>query len=66
LHLALARLPVGFFPAFAAHSSDPQETVVCLRSVLMKPEHREWLNQILEKLDAAFGDAMDDGAHLMP
>jgi glutamate/tyrosine decarboxylase-like PLP-dependent enzyme len=57
LHLAMARLPVGFFPAFAANSSDPQETVLCLRSVLMKPEHREWLNQILERLDAAFGDA---------
>src|SRR5208337_3299713 len=47
LHLALVRLPVGYFPSLAADSPDGQDTVLCLRSVLMKPEHREWLNQIL-------------------
>ena len=57
LHLALARLPVGFFPTLAANSSDRQETVLCLRSVLMKPEHRDWLDQILSILDAAFRNA---------
>ncbi len=57
LYLALVRLPVGFFPTLAANSSDLQETVLCLRSVLMKPEHREWLNQILAILDAAFREA---------
>jgi glutamate/tyrosine decarboxylase-like PLP-dependent enzyme len=57
LHLALARLPVAFFPSLAANSSDHKETVLCLRSVLMKPEHREWLSQILAILDAAFRDA---------
>jgi hypothetical protein len=34
-----------------------QETVTCLRSVLMKPEHLEWLDRILAILDAAFQDA---------
>jgi glutamate/tyrosine decarboxylase-like PLP-dependent enzyme len=71
LHLALARLPVKFFPTFRnpqrrtaglelppADASD-QETVLCLRSVLMKPEHREWLNQILAILDAAFRDVAE-------
>ncbi len=60
LHLALVRLPIGYFPALAADSTDHQETVLCLRSVLMKPEHREWLNQILPILDAAYRDAMQE------
>ena len=51
-------LPIAYFPALAADSTDPQETVLCLRSVLMKPEHREWLSQILSILDAAYQDAM--------
>lgn len=56
LHLALIRLPVAYFPSLSADDpSDPRETVLCLRSVLMKPEHREWLKQILAILDAAFG-----------
>jgi glutamate/tyrosine decarboxylase-like PLP-dependent enzyme len=40
-----------------ADSSGDQETVTCLRSVLMKPEHREWVSQIGETLDAAFEEA---------
>jgi glutamate/tyrosine decarboxylase-like PLP-dependent enzyme len=60
LHLALIRLPVGYFPALAADSTDHQETVLCLRSVLMKPEHREWLSQILPILEAAFRDAAEE------
>src|SRR5271157_877625 len=72
LHLALIRLPVRYFPTLQkpqgrtagpalppADSSD-QETVLCLRSVLMKPEHRQWLKQILATLDAAFGDAAEE------
>jgi glutamate/tyrosine decarboxylase-like PLP-dependent enzyme len=57
LHLALARLPVAFFPTLAADSIDEQDTVLCLRSVLMKPEHREWLGRIVPLLDEAFRDA---------
>jgi glutamate/tyrosine decarboxylase-like PLP-dependent enzyme len=55
LHLALARLPVAYFPSFT--SGSPDETVLSLRSVLMKPEHREWVDRILSLLDAAFRDA---------
>jgi tyrosine decarboxylase/aspartate 1-decarboxylase len=50
LHLALAELPGIFFGL-------DTERVTCLRSVLMKPEHREWeprIRQILaEACDAA-------------
>ena len=51
LHLALAELPVSFFPAGSWPGSATH--VTCLRSVLMKPEHAEWLDQIWFRLDAA-------------
>ncbi|MGO8815427.1 MAG: pyridoxal phosphate-dependent decarboxylase family protein [Terriglobia bacterium] len=72
LHLALIRLPIGFFPSLQEPQSrtaglapptadwSDQGTVLCLRSVLMKPEHREWLNEIMLRLDAAFGDAVEE------
>jgi glutamate/tyrosine decarboxylase-like PLP-dependent enzyme len=56
LHLALAKLPVRFFPQNFWQNSpqiDPQTTVTCLRSVLMKPGHLLWLDQISQRLDAA-------------
>jgi glutamate/tyrosine decarboxylase-like PLP-dependent enzyme len=51
LHLAVAELPAAFFDLPAARSG--RETVACLRSVLMKPEHREWIGRIWDRLDAA-------------
>ena len=45
LHLALARLPGSFFGL-------PEEEVLALRSVLMKPEHEAWMDRIWEILDA--------------
>jgi tyrosine decarboxylase/aspartate 1-decarboxylase len=56
LHLALARLPVRFFPQNSwqnSHKTDPQSTVTCLRSVLMKQEHLLWLDHLSQRLDAA-------------
>jgi len=32
------------------------ETVTCLRSVLMKPEHKDWVEAILERLKRAQTD----------
>jgi len=29
-----------------------EETLTCLRSVLMKPEHREWVGEIWKILDS--------------
>jgi glutamate/tyrosine decarboxylase-like PLP-dependent enzyme len=54
LHLALVQLPVRLFPEFM-REGDGGETVTCLRSVLMKPEHRAWLPEIWRRLDAATG-----------
>jgi glutamate/tyrosine decarboxylase-like PLP-dependent enzyme len=56
LHLALAKLPVRFFPQNywkISPENDAQSTVTCLRSVLMKPEHLLWLDHLGQRLDAA-------------
>jgi glutamate/tyrosine decarboxylase-like PLP-dependent enzyme len=52
VHLALVQLPVRFFPELAAQFGDAG-MVTCLRSVLMKPEHRAWVPEIWRRLDAA-------------
>ena len=57
LHLALVRMPAAYFPSLAADPSDPSGSVLCLRSVLMKPEHCEWLTRILPILETALEDA---------
>jgi tyrosine decarboxylase/aspartate 1-decarboxylase len=46
LHLALIRVPVRFFAQQHNPSGAANDTVLCLRSVLMKPEHRDWLDRI--------------------
>jgi glutamate/tyrosine decarboxylase-like PLP-dependent enzyme len=46
LHLALATLPVDFFALKEAGIKADASTITCLRSVLMKPEHLEWLEKI--------------------
>jgi len=51
LHLALAELPVEFFDTAGAAMERDRATVTCLRSVLMKPEHRDWIERIWEILD---------------
>lgn len=52
LHLALVQLPHSWFGV----SGDMEGAgVTCLRSVLMKPEHETWLDQIWERLSAAAG-----------
>lgn len=51
LHLAMIELPASLVTEFAPAMKANQETVVCLRSVLMKPEHGEWLDAIMTILD---------------
>jgi glutamate/tyrosine decarboxylase-like PLP-dependent enzyme len=52
LHLALVQLPQSrFVPDLRSASRDAQ--VTCLRSVLMKPEHQAWLDQIWQRISAA-------------
>ena len=55
LHLALAELPVSFFEAsLPATIHRDQPTVTALRSVLMKPEHAQWLDRIHEILESVW------------
>ncbi len=58
LHLALIRLPVRFFAASEPPVSTDQDTVLCLRSVLMKPEHRAWVERITEILNQCAEEVM--------
>ena len=53
LHLALANWPVDFFDLKAVGMQRNHETITCLRSVLMKPEHHEWVDRIWEIFDQA-------------
>jgi tyrosine decarboxylase/aspartate 1-decarboxylase len=50
VHLALAKLPVSLFPVGMWCEG---QWVTCLRSVLMKWEHREWVGRIFEVVEAA-------------
>jgi tyrosine decarboxylase / aspartate 1-decarboxylase len=50
LHLALAQLPVNFFHAAWPELHADQDHILCLRSVLMKPEHQAWVERIVEIL----------------
>jgi len=50
LHLAVAELPVKFFAANLGAMRPDRPTLTCLRSVLMKPEHLEWLSRIWDLL----------------
>ena len=53
LHLALAELPVEFFPLDSTQTKVDGKTITCLRSVLMKPEHRQWVDRIYDILSRA-------------
>jgi len=57
LHLALVQLPHSWFLPAGHAASGSAELVTCLRSVLMKPEHQEWLDRIWRELTAATAEA---------
>jgi len=53
LHLAVAELPVKFFAAGGEGMKEDRTSLTCLRSVLMKPEHRDWIDRIWNILSDA-------------
>ncbi|HYL69436.1 MAG TPA: aminotransferase class I/II-fold pyridoxal phosphate-dependent enzyme [Candidatus Limnocylindria bacterium] len=57
LHLALVRLPTRFFSRTPAAFEPDRDNVLCLRSVLMKPEHLAWLPRILDILSRSAAEA---------
>ena len=46
LHLALAECPCDFFDLNSCNMLRDRSTILCLRSVLMKPDHLDWLDRI--------------------
>jgi hypothetical protein len=59
LHLALIRLPVRFFAQMPAKFEPDRDAILCLRSVLMKPEHLAWLPRLWEILSEAAEEAAE-------
>jgi glutamate/tyrosine decarboxylase-like PLP-dependent enzyme len=53
LHLALATFPRQMLESSAPVSRWDADEIVCLRACAMKPEHREWMPEILARLQAA-------------
>jgi tyrosine decarboxylase/aspartate 1-decarboxylase len=53
LHLAVAELPVAFFQGIGEKIPRDRDTLAVLRSVLMKPEHLDWVGPIWDKVRAA-------------
>lgn len=58
LHLALIHLPTRFFASLQNAARSDCERVLCLRSVLMKPEHRDWLDRIWAILSSAADEVL--------
>jgi tyrosine decarboxylase / aspartate 1-decarboxylase len=58
LHLAVAEVPVVFWGANLGAVARDRETMTCLRSVLMKPEHLEWIPRIWDELLAATSEVL--------
>jgi len=59
LHLALVQLPHAWFMS-AAPAQLKSTNVTCLRSVMMKPEHEEWLGEIWKRLSEACAEVEGD------
>ena len=53
LHLALIELPTSMLEEAAPGIKVDSDTLTCLRSVFMKPEHRDWLEQIVSILESS-------------
>ncbi len=52
LHLAMMEVPVALVASCVPAMATDAASVTCLRSVLMKPEHQDWLDRIMRILEA--------------
>lgn len=53
LHLAMMEVPAAIASAYLPTAEIDCDSVTCLRSVLMKPEHGDWLDRIMQLLEAS-------------
>jgi len=51
LHLALIELPMALVHTYWPELESNQESLTCLRSCLMKPEHLDWVDDIYDVLE---------------
>jgi tyrosine decarboxylase/aspartate 1-decarboxylase len=58
LHLAIAELPVRYWEENLGTMKRDRETMTCLRSVLMKPEHLDWVGRIWDLLSSAVDEVV--------
>jgi tyrosine decarboxylase / aspartate 1-decarboxylase len=61
LHLAVAELPVKFWEENLGAMKRDRETIACLRSVLMKPEHLDWVERIWDLLSLSTAEVLKAG-----
>jgi hypothetical protein len=54
LHLALIELPAPLVRHYWPELESNRDTVTCLRSCLMKPEHLDWVDDICEILERVY------------
>jgi hypothetical protein len=59
LHLALADLPLQLFQNLPPNIKRDRDTVTCLRSVLMKPTHFDWVDQIWARILESIADVQN-------
>ncbi len=57
LHLALFKIPVKFFSSAWPDLVQDADTLLCLRSVLMKPEHLAWIDRLYLEISNATREA---------
>jgi glutamate/tyrosine decarboxylase-like PLP-dependent enzyme len=58
LHLAVAELPIRFLQDNLGATKRDRETITCLRSVLMKPEHFDWVDRIWDLLSSSADESL--------
>jgi glutamate/tyrosine decarboxylase-like PLP-dependent enzyme len=58
LHLAVAELPVELFQGSLRGMKQDRTSLTSLRSVLMKPEHKDWMERIWEILSKSTAEVL--------
>ncbi len=56
LHLALIELPLSIAGPYLGDIVTNTDSISCLRSVMMKPEHRDWCKEIVTLLEKSASD----------
>lgn len=59
LHLAMIELPSTLVTAYLPQMAGNSDTITCLRSVLMKPEHADWLDEIVAILERSATEVVE-------